>query len=248
MKYTVLTLLFGMMLSFQVRAQMVTDRPDQTESSTTVGKGNLQLESGFLLETFEEEQISLRRILLPTNLFRYGLTETIEIRFLNQFEIREMVDQTANGISDAEIGVKIQILKGESKNTEIAFLSHLLVPSGTKELTIDRYGTINKLSISHVFNESLGLGYNVGYSYFGIEKGILTYSLSLGIGINRKAGIYIEPYGDFLNFERFLLNFDTGFTYLIREHLQIDFSFGTGVNNRMNFLSLGFSWLIEKDQ
>jgi len=176
------------------------------------------------------------------------LTEAIEIRFLNQLEIRELVDQIENGISDAEIGLKIQILKDENKNMEIAFLSHLLVPTGTKELTINRYGTINKLSISHVLNEKLGLGYNVGYSYFGFENGILTYSLSLGIGINRKAGIYIEPYGDFLNFERFLLNFDTGFTYLIRDNLQIDFSFGTGVNNRNNFLSLGFSWLIEKDK
>lgn len=237
-----------MILSFQVHAQMVTDRPDQTESSSTVGKGNFQLESGFLLGTFEEEQLSLRRILLPTNLFRYGLTKGIEIRFLNQFEIRELIDQTANGISDAEIGIKIQILKNENKNTEIAFLSHLLVPSGTKELTIDRYGTINKLSVSHSLNDRLGLGYNIGYTYFGIENGILTYSLSLGIGINRKAAIYIEPYGDFLNFERFLLNFDTGFTYLIRENLQIDFSFGTGVNIRMNYLSLGFSWLIERNK
>ena len=229
-----------------INAQIITDRPDQTESSTTVYKGNLQIESGFLIGFEGDEQESIRQLLVPTSLFRYGISKSIELRLLSQFETLKFNEQSIQGISDLEIGTKIQIQKNESKNTEIAFLSHLLIPTGTKEVTNEKIGTINKISISHKISETIGLGYNFGYSYFGQDKGDLTYSLALGIEVNEKVGIYIEPYGEISNLKEFVLNFDTGFTYLANENLQFDFSFGTGLNHRMNYLSIGFSWLLKK--
>ena len=242
----ILIILMSMVMIGQLKAQIITDRPDQTESSSTVGNGNLQIESGLLIGFVGEMVSSNRQILAPTNLFRYGITENIELRFLSQFESFRHDDINVQGISDIEIGTKIQLLKSESKNTEIAFLSHLIVPSGTKELTNDKYGTINKISISHEINERFGIGYNLGYNYFGQGKGDLTYSIALGIAINDKVSIYIEPYGDFVDFDGYISNFDTGFTYLANENLQFDFSFGTGINKRMNYLSIGFSWLINR--
>ena len=151
-------------------------------------------------------------------------------------------------ISDLEIGTKVQLLKDESKNTEIALLSHLIVPTGTKELTNDKFGTINKISISHEVNKRVGIGYNLGYNYFGQGKGDLTYSVAIGIGINNKVGVYIEPYGELINFDEYISNFDAGVTYLANKNLQFDFSFGTGINERMNYISIGFSWLINRDE
>ena len=231
----------------QLKAQIITDRPDQTESSSTVGGGNLQIESGLLMGFEGEIENSNRQILAPTNLFRYGVTKNIEIRFLSQFESLKNNDIDVQGISDIEIGTKIQLLKNENKNTEIAFLSHLIVPTGTKELTNDKYGTINKISISHEVNEKIGIGYNLGYNYFGEGEGDLTYSVALGIGVNDKVGIYIEPYGEMIDFDEYISNFDTGLTYLANDNLQFDFSFGTGINKRMNYISIGFSWLINSD-
>ncbi len=45
------TILLGIYLSIfgQIEAQIITDRPDQTESSYSVGNGNLQLETGVLI-------------------------------------------------------------------------------------------------------------------------------------------------------------------------------------------------------
>ena len=57
----------------QLNAQITTDRPDQTEASSTVGGGNLQLESGLLIGFDGETQNSHRQILAPTNLFIYGI-------------------------------------------------------------------------------------------------------------------------------------------------------------------------------
>ena len=241
-----LTLLLMLSLG-QLRAQMVTDRPDQTESSVTVGGGNLQIETGFFLGFEGDEQFSTRYILAPTTLFRYGITEGIELRLLSQFETKKLQDQVTQGISDLQVGAKIQILKKESVNTEIAFISHLLIPTGTAELSNEHYGTINKLAISHELSENMSLGYNFGYDYLGTGKGSLIYSLALGIEVTEKVGIFIEPFGALEEFEDFIMICDAGLTYLAKENFQLDFSFGTGINQRMNYISTGFCWKIERD-
>jgi hypothetical protein len=229
----------------QIKAQIVTDRPDQTEGSSTVGKGNLQIEAGLLIRFAGEDENAARQILAPTTLFRYGISEGIEIRLLSQLESIKIQDQVAQGISDIEVGAKIQLFQKEESRFEVAFLSHLLVPTGSENLSLESFGTINKLAVSQEINETLGLGYNLGYNYFGRGSGMLTYSAVLGVGVNDKVAIYVEPYGELVDMEEFVLNFDTGLTYLVKDNVQLDFSFGTGLTHRMNYISLGCCWKIE---
>jgi len=246
LSYVVLAIYFFMNYSMYGQ-EIITDRPDQTESSSTIQKGSLQIETGVLIGFSDNEDISERQLLAPTTLFRYGITKGIEIRVLNQLEsIKNLTDsKEVIGISDIEIGTKIQFLKKEDINTEIALVSHLIIPSGTKELTNNGLGTINKLSISHKLNEKMSLGYNIGYDYFGKENGNLTYSMALGVSINEKTGIYIEPYGEFIDLDNHLARFDMGFTYLLNRNFQLDFSFGTGMNHSMNYIAAGFSVYID---
>jgi len=234
-------------VSYASHAQkIITDRPDQTESSSTIPKKSLQIESGVLVKFAEEGDISLREIGIPTTLFRYGLSNVIEIRVANQYiNIKEKNSSNEiAGITDLEIGAKIQLFKKESINTEIAFLSHVILPTGTKEVSFEKVGTINKLSISHELTDNIGLGYNLGYNYFGYQNGFLTYSLVLGISVTERVGMYLEPYGSIGIFDEHLSNIDAGITYLVKDNFQLDFSFGTGINYTMNYLSAGFSWNI----
>lgn len=248
-RYLFLILFFALFLGELSGQTIITDRPDQTESSSTVGKGNLQIESGILIGFEEEGTARERQILAPTTLFRIGVTKGLEIRVLNQFENakNQVNSETINGISDLELGFKAQLLQKEDVNTEIAFLSHLIMPTGSTGLSLDKFGTINKLSISHSLTEDIGLGYNIGYNYFGEGKGDLTYSVALGIGITEKAAVYVEPYGDLVELENFVANFDAGATYLVNDDLQLDFSFGLGLNHKMNYMSLGVSWILKRD-
>ena len=48
----------GLLAFGQIHAQIITDRPNQTESSYSVGDGNLQLETGMLLGYTGEAQNS----------------------------------------------------------------------------------------------------------------------------------------------------------------------------------------------
>ena len=152
------------------------------------------------------------------------------------------------GLSDLELGVKIQILKNPDINTEIAFISHLVLPTGAVSITNGNVGIVNKLAISHSLTKFLDLGYNVGYNYFNTETGYLTYSVVLGTGITKRIGAYIETYDEVVEFTDWISNFDSGITYLVRENLQLDFSFGVGLNQKMNYFSVGFSWNIPKKQ
>lgn len=235
---------------FAISQEIVTDRPDQTESSSAVDKGSLQIESGILIGFTEDNLSSKTQILAPTTLFRYGILKGFELRVLSQFEsIKEsMFSEKTSGMSDLELGTKINLLNKENINTEIAFISHVILPTGSTNLTNDNIGINNKLSISHMLSPTLSLGYNVGYVYFGEGKGDAIYSVAFGVAVTKQVGFYLEPYGSFLEFNRHESNFDAGITYLIKNNIQLDFSFGTGINQTMNYLSLGCSINIKKEE
>jgi hypothetical protein len=222
--------------------EIITDRPDQTESSSIIPLKSLQIEAGVFFQRGTRAQANAH----PSVLWRYGVSKNFELRLLTEFETNRTISNSLkkSGISDLQIGTKIQLFKKKNVNTEIAFLSHFILPTAKRELTNDRLGTINKLSISHVISNNFGLGYNVGYDYLGTGIGNLTYSMALSVSLSDKVGAYIEPYGEFAEFENHLANFDIGLTYLLKNNLQLDISYGTGLNYKMNYFSTGFSWNI----
>jgi len=240
------TFILFLTLSLNIIAQdLVTDRPDQTESSSTVLANSLQIESGILIGETEENSIINKQILFPSTLFRYGLTSGFEIRILNQFENSEIVINDrkiiSSGFSDLEVGAKVQIFQSNDVNAEVAFLSHLVIPTGSSNFSNEKYGSINKLSISHVLSKSIDVGYNLGYDYFSRENSAITYSLATAFAIYEQVGVYLETYGE-LDDKKHISKFDCGLTYLLKRNLQFDFSFGTGINTKMNYIAIGISW------
>lgn len=235
--------MFLTLSKFCLAQAIVTDRPDQTESSSTIPKERLQLETGYLVGSSKNNLTTQRQLLAPSILSRYGLTKGIELRVLTQYESlkNKHTQETNSGFSDLEVGSKVQLFKKETSTTEIAFISHLIIPTAKKELTNDKFGNISKLCISHQLTKSVVMGYNVGYNNFGFGNGNLTYSLALGIGLTDTIGIYLEPFGEMVDFETHEAFFDAGVTYLPKDDLQFDLSFGTGLNHTMNYISVGCS-------
>lgn len=243
MKQAILILLFCTTIVYGQK--IVTDRPDQTEASSIVPFRSLQIESGFLLQYKDNSLGKFRSVAAPNTLFRFGATTWFELRVVSQIESNKYDLIKSEGMSDLEIGTKIQLLRPELDRTlEIAILSHLILPTGTQSLTNDSYGSMNRLCVSYDVTSNSSLGYNIGYNYRGNNKGDITYSLSYGINVTRKVGIFIEPYGEITDLKIHEANFDAGFTYLIKNNLQFDFSFGLGINHKMNFVGTGISWLI----
>lgn len=226
-------------------SQLVTDRPDQTESAVVIPFGSFQIETGFLFR-YSFSDPTVKNYLMPTTLLRYSVLKGLELRLVAQYEKVKAGTFTGNGFSDLEIGAKVELLNNDQRNIKIAFLSHLIIPSGSEDFRADKLGTVNKLAFSHEINENVGIGYNIGYSYFGVGNGNLTYALALGFALSEKLSAFVEPYGEWVSFGGFLLNVDTGLTYLLSDNMQLDASFGIGVTEQMHFFSFGFSWNIPR--
>ena len=239
MKYIYLLIILLFVSINSMSQTIITDRPDQTESSSTIEIGSIQIESGVLI--IENDSHREKNLYLPTTLFRLGLTNTIELRVLNEFEYKIYETHSINGFNDLEIGVKLQLLQKEDVATELAFLSHVVLPTASQFFSEEKFGVINKLCVSHESNGNIGVGYNVGYNYYENRTGDFTYSFVLGFEITNKLNAYLEPYGEIVDLERSMSNINMGITYLLQDNIQLDYSFGTGINHTFNFMSIGCS-------
>ena len=66
--------------------------------------------------------------------------------------------------------------------------------------------------------------------------------------VNDKLVVFIEPYGDWQEFSNAEVSLNAGFLYRMKNHLQWDFSLGTGLNHTMNFFSTGISWMLNPSE
>ena len=223
-------------LSFESSSQsLVTDRPDQTESSFAVGVGKLQIESGFLMEFIGERDIE-RHIIAPSTLLRFGVLDHLEIRVVNQFDNLS--------IDDLELGFKIEIFDCNLFSTKAAFLSHVVLPTGSGTVSDGKLIIMNKLCFSHEVNNKIELGYNIGYDYTDNYIGDLNYSIALSMELSENIGVYLEPYGEIVKIESLLSSINTGVTYLFNNNFQLDSSFGIGINHTFRYISFGLSWRV----
>lgn len=240
---------FGLSMNKSTIAQTIaTDRPDQTESSSTLPSGAFQIESGILIEEFDEG-IHRREISHPTTLFRFGLFGFMELRAVHSYNSRTIESSFSkkkwknSGMADIELGSKIQILDQADVNTQIAFLSHLILPTGSAEFSENIYASTNRFLFSHAF-ENFDLSYNVGFDYADSEDYQFIYTLAIAHAINHNFSFFIETFGEINENNEHLSNIDGGFAFLINDLTQVDFAFGTGINHAMNYLTVGFSTLI----
>ena len=224
MKNYIILIVFSLTFSNNF-AQISTDRPDQTEGTHVLRNGDFQIESGW---TFNSDGGSLN------NLLRIGTFKGIELRFSTNL-ISDHEDMTGlfPSLDNLEFGAKFKILDKKETLTKISFLSHLSVST---EYSDNSGGLLNRILVSHELSESFELAYNLGYSkYFEQDNGLLVYSLVVAKSFGN-LGAFVEIFGDSYS------NWDLGITYLMKDNLQADISYGQGINNELSYLSIGAAW------
>ena len=224
MKNYIILILFSLTFSNNF-GQISTDRPDQTEGTYVLRNGDFQIESGW---TFNSDGGSLN------NLLRIGTFKGIELRFsTNLISVHEDMTGLFPSLDNLEFGAKFKILDKKETLTKISFLSHLSVST---EYSDNSGGLLNRILVSHELSESFELAYNLGYSkYFEQDNGLLVYSLVIAKSFGN-LGAFVEIFGDSYS------NWDLGITYLIKDNLQADISYGQGINNELSYLSIGAAW------
>jgi hypothetical protein len=234
-------------ISVMVQGQTIfLNRPSKTESAIVLEKGLFQMESTYETELIGESDAREKETLFPGIMLRYGLGWGIELRVANQYETYSDKFISINGFTDIDIGAKIKLLSGNDEETEVALISHFFLPSGSNGISNERVGNESLVLVWQGLTDKLGIEYNIGYSNFEIdsEKGNLVYSFVGDYEINDKSGVFIETYGELLEFEELEASIDLGFAYQFTDNLEFELAAGTGINHRMFFALIGLSWRI----
>ena len=196
-----------------------------TEGTDIIDKVNTQIESSW---TFNSDRGSLN------NLFRIGIFKGIELRFsTNLISGHEDMTGLFPSLDNLEFGAKFKILDKKETLTKISFLSHLSVSTKYSD---NSGGLLNRILVSHELSESFELAYNLGYTkYFEQDNGLVVYSLVVAKSFGN-FGAFVEIFGESYS------SWDLGITYLIKDNLQADISYGQGINNELSYLSIGAAW------
>jgi len=121
--------------------EIATDRPDFTESSTTVGKGRIQLESGYTFIRDRGNGTRLTAHSYPEALLRIGMfAEWFELRLGQNLadERAVMPDgsvEAARGAEDLYVGVKLALTEQQKWLPEMSLVPQMFVPSGAPGLS-----------------------------------------------------------------------------------------------------------------
>jgi hypothetical protein len=239
--------------STKAHSPIQTDRPDQTEASSVIPLGSLQVEVGLLRQKDSKNGQTTVDYLYPTALFRYGILERLELRLIAGYHRTTGPDDgdtpNARGLDAIAVGTKIYVAEENGPFPEIAFIGHLTFPSGSSAFKPAYVAPDFRLSFAHTLSDKLSLGYNVGYEWDGDSpSGSGIYTLAVGTALGERWGAYAELFGEKPEHGKWRHSADAGFTFSPRYNLQFDISAGVGLNKKAPdyYLSTGFSFRVFK--
>ena len=227
--------------------EIVTDRPDITESSIVVPKASLQFENG-LTWTSDHGQTTLD---LSETLVRFGVSDRTELRIVVPNYLAGLSGPTAvSGFGDVAVGMKQQLgpLPGDFDLSVIAAVS---LPTGADRVSSHGFDPFVKFPWSKDLKS--------GWSFGGMEslfwntedrRRNLTGESTLYIEkqLTRPWDAFAEYGGDFPQWggSREVAHFGTA--YKITPKNQIDFHFGFGLSHSApgRFFGVGYSFRIDK--
>lgn len=258
MKATIILLfsclvLFRPVIAQETVKELITDRPDQTESAAIVPANHLQIETGFVFEQDKSGSITNENLDLFTTLLRYGINKHFELRLgtsiLQTNAKPETGDETTlSGLSPVHAGIKFKMMKERGAVPEMAFLLTTVIPnSGKSEFSPEYLATEMRFALEYTLSDWLGFGMNVGGAWNGEDvepSGV--YSFVFGANVMKNTGFFLEAYGELPQNALPDHRMDAGFTYLLKQNLQFDASGGIGLSEISPdyFVSAGLSWRI----
>lgn len=245
--------------------ELVTDRPDQTESAEVVPPGTFQIETGWTLTGARQEDpgsgltVDREAQELAGTLLRIGLGRRFELRLGWDGLVWEgaatpgQSSHDRHGKGDAALGAKVVLLRQRGAAPQLALLAGTSLPAGDDELSTDRADPDFRLSFAHTLSERLSLGYNLGMEWETEEDpsgerhtlSSAIYTLALGIAVSERLGTFVEVAGAVAASTggEPHSSFDGGVTYLVRGNLQLDAFAGVGLSDAAPdwFVGLGLS-------
>jgi hypothetical protein len=225
--------------------EMATDRPDQTESPYTVDGGHLQLEMDFVNATIARGPAGdgparlVAWSVAPFNV-KVGLLDRVDLQFVIDTYARVRVEDPVDGEAASSSGfgnvatrLKVNLWGNDGGRTALGMMAYVRWPLPASGLRNGRTegGLIVPLALS------LGRGWNVGVmtevdviaSPSGGHETQLVNSMTAGHALTGTLGMYAEVLGAVRRGSRWLGQLDVGWTYALRDAIQLDWGCNVGL-------------------
>jgi hypothetical protein len=233
---------------------MITDRPDIAETSYTVGKLRLQLETSFEFIQDSERNMTTRDYTFPT-LLRFGIIDPLEFRVESNIYIIETNtgQRHQKGFSDVSLGFKGHILDAATGGVpSMALLAAVEVPTGadafSSNVVVPIFKVIADWELPFHFSFGVNLGFDVPkrdevgdkFARF-LYAVVLTYAVH---GTNDRLRAFIEVAGasPFKSNKADLRTLDTGLAFLITPNVQVDGFVRVGITPSTPDMAGGVGW------
>ena len=233
------------------------DRPGIADGSTVVGRGRVQLETGFQQESRGKAGATEHTRLLPT-LLRVGLSPRWEGRVeSNTFTQADTsgpkgVPNQTSGLAPISAGVKFHIQdSGGLRQPSLGMIFRVFPASGTSDTRTTRATGDVRLAAEWDLTPRISLNPNAGVAFYEDDAkrtfpaGL--FALTLNYFNDAKT---VNPFMDFgiqapeASTDGASLVFDCGLAYLPNHNVQVDVSAGAGPHGRTPpkwFAALGVS-------
>lgn len=238
--YTILiSLIFVCSKTYLFTQEIITDRPDQSESPYIVTKNRIQIEAGVVSENDEPVKDNKTSVLTaPEVLIRYGLADNIELRagmsFLSSKYTYNSSSESSSGLSPLSIGTKIKIFNEKKSLPQTSLILNVTLPFKEKsKFQSDYIGCEFKFTMQNTLSKRFNLTYNLGGQFGeGFPGAIGIYTISLGANIIKNLSAFAELYGFTLQKNSPDHRADFGITYVVIQNIQADLSFGLGISKK----------------
>lgn len=209
--------------------ELVSDRPDFTESTVVVRPGVIQTEMGVTVGAEGgRAQLSTGEIVM-----RIGVRKGLELRFGGEGLVAERASGSRwqRGVSDAEIGLKIGVWEQRRYLPALSLIPILSLPTGASAFSSGGYEPTIKFALDKDLIAGFTVGGNLNLSSLRTDTGRFIqrgYSLSLGHDLVAGFGGYWEVYG-FTPWEEGSTTAwigNTGLTHAVGKNAQLDVRVG----------------------
>jgi hypothetical protein len=234
-----------------------TDRSDFTDTPFTACKGTTIMETGVTNTRTHDPDSHIQLRTLPESLFRYGLTDTFELRFkwtgfqmVNQTDPHTGASASAFGGTDVDVGSKWNFLQQNNWLPMTTLVSGILIPSGTNGMTgntvqphfnlVNGWGIRRYLFLKHQF----GMDYltQPSFSVNTIGASPVAYlaashpavdsfhsSISCLYQATKRIGGFVEWFALYGPHQQTTNFADTGFFFYLTPSIQFDGVFGASI-------------------
>lgn len=252
----------------QYSETIVSDRPGQGNSPMTVGKGIVQLQSGFGYTSLFDAGYYRPSPYADNDFYRddYELNKVIRVGVFKKFELSTGLayqhselnvthygrtrTYVNHGLSRMSVSARYNLLTGDGWKPNLGIQGSINLPWQHESLganyTFSTFALMGTISPT----EKLSVLANVGLTdlWKDFEYAYGFYVFNVGYQLHPKLSLFAEIYGDIID-DELTYKFDGGVAYLINKNLQLDFFGGYDRDSyygwREWFVNLGISWRIK---